>query len=72
VSRFDTTPSREQVDQAAVLLLAYPDRLRRLAFMAGQMRQAIDTITHASDRAAARTVAWLRALNLAYTETRNQ
>ena len=40
--------------------------------MAGEMRRHIDTITHTSDRGAARTVAWLRALNLAYTETRNQ
>jgi hypothetical protein len=72
MSRFDTAPTREQITDAATLLLRYPDRLRRLAYIAGQMRQHIDTITHISDRAAAGTVAWLRALNLAYTETRNQ
>ena len=72
MSRFDTTPSRDQINQATTLLLRYPDRLHRLAGVAVELRQWIDQITHTHDRRTADIVAWLRALNRAELETRNQ
>jgi hypothetical protein len=72
VSRFDTTPNRDQIDHAADLLLRFRSRLHRLVYIASVVRARIEQVTHTSDRATAHIVAELRALNTAYTETRNQ
>jgi hypothetical protein len=72
MSRFDTTPTAAQIHDATFLLLRYPDRLHRLAGVAVELRQWIDQITEAHNRRTADIVAWLRALNRAELEVRNQ
>jgi hypothetical protein len=72
MSRFDTTPTRDQVDHAAAMLLRFRPRIHRLAYIASVVRTSIDQITHTPDRGSAQLVAQLRALSIAYTETRNQ
>jgi hypothetical protein len=72
MSRFDTTPTRDQIDHAAVLLLRFRSRIHRLAYIASMVCTGIDQVTHTADRSSARIVAELRAMTAAFTETRNQ
>ena len=72
MSRFDTTPTRDQIDHAAVLLVRFRSRIHRLAYIASMVCTGIDEVTHTPDFGSAQIVAELRALTAAFTETRNQ
>jgi hypothetical protein len=72
MSRFDTTPTRDQIDHAAVLLVRFRSRIHRLAYIASMVCTGIDQVTHTPDRSSAQIVAELRAMTIAFTETRNQ